>query len=118
MNVVVAAGEKMAEFVGQENCQERQREGKSGGQGQRVAIDEREGVNEFVPGDGFVVRVGDGEVRAGDQAGAQGHEKQQASEKQRFGGGPARDADGVGMPRDVGAPVRRGGRGGRGARWK
>jgi hypothetical protein len=29
-------------------------------------------VNEFVPGDGFVVRVGDSEMRACDQAGAQG----------------------------------------------
>jgi hypothetical protein len=64
------------------------------------------------------VRVGDGKVRAGDQAGAQGQEKQQASEKQRLGGGPARDADGGGMPRSVGTPVRRGGRGGRDARWK
>jgi len=118
MNMVVAAGEKMPEFVGEQNRQERQREGESGGQGQRVAIDEREGVNEFVPGDGFVVRIGDGEMRAGDQAGAQGQEKQQASKKQRFGGGPARDADGGGLPRGGGAPVGRRGGGGRGGRWK
>ena len=118
MNMVAAAGEKMSEFVGQENRQERQREGESGGQGQRMAIDEREGVNEFVPGDGFVVRVGDSEVRAGDQAGAQGQEKQQASEKQRFDGGPARDAEGGGLPCGVCAPVGRRGGGGRRARWK
>ena len=75
MNVVVAAGEKMAEFVSEQNGQERQRERQSGGEGERVAIDEREGANEFVPGDGFVVGVGDGEVRAGHEAGAKRQEK-------------------------------------------
>ena len=75
MNVVVAAGEKMAEFVGEQDGQERQGEGESGGEGERLAIDEREGMNEFVPGDGFVVGVGDGEMSAGDEAGAKRQEK-------------------------------------------
>jgi hypothetical protein len=75
VNVVVTAGEEMAEFVSEQNGQEGQSEGESGGQGERVAIDEREGVNEFVPGDGFVVGVGDGEMRAGHEAGAKREEK-------------------------------------------
>jgi len=63
------------------------------------------------------VGVGHSEMRAGDKAGAKRQEKQQAGEKQGFGGGPARDADCVGMPCGVCAPVwwRRGGRG---PRWK
>jgi hypothetical protein len=40
-----------------------------------MAIDQREGANEFVPRDGFVVSVGDGEMRAGDEAGAKSQEK-------------------------------------------
>ena len=40
-----------------------------------MTIDQRERANEFVPGDGFVVGVGDGEVGAGDEAGAEGQEK-------------------------------------------
>ena len=40
-----------------------------------MAIDQRERAKEFVPGDGFVVGVGNGEVRAGDEAGAKGQEK-------------------------------------------
>ena len=80
-----------------------------------MAINEREGANEFVPGDGFVVGVGDGEMRAGDKAGAKGEEKEQTSEQQGSCRRPAGDADRVGMPGSVGAPVWRRGGGGCGA---
>jgi len=54
---------KMAEFVSEENRKQCKRERESGGQGERVTIGERERVNKFVPGDGFVVGVGGGEMR-------------------------------------------------------
>ena len=68
MNVVMAASEKMAEFVSQENDEQSECEGESGGQGKRVAIDEGEGPKEFIPGDGFIVGVGGGKMRTCDQA--------------------------------------------------
>ena len=75
VNVVMATGEEVAEFVSEENRQQRKREGESSGEGERVTIGQREGANEFVPRDGFVVGVGDGEVRAGDEASAQRQQK-------------------------------------------
>ena len=39
VNMMVAAREKMAQFVDQKNRQQRQGEGKAGGQGERVPID-------------------------------------------------------------------------------
>ena len=83
-----------------------------------MAIDQGERAEEFVPGDGFVVGVGNGEVGAGDEAGAKRQDKQQAGEKEGFSRGTVRDTDRVGMPCGVCAPVWRCGCGGRGAIWK
>ena len=57
-----------------------------------MAVDQGEGVDEFIPGNGFVVSIGDGEVRARDEAGAEGHDKKRAGEEQRFCGGSAGNA--------------------------
>ena len=40
-----------------------------------MTIEEREGANEFVEGDGLVVSVGNRELRAGDEAGAKREKK-------------------------------------------
>jgi hypothetical protein len=78
----MAAGEKMAEFVSQENGEQREGEGESGSQGERVAIDEGEGAKEFIPGDGFIVGVGGGKMRACDQTRAEGGNEEEAGEEQ------------------------------------
>ena len=87
VNVVVATGKKVAELVGEKDGQEGESEGKSGSEGERVAVEEREGAQEFVPRDGFIVGVGDGEVRAGDEAGAKGEEEEGAGDEQGLGRG-------------------------------
>jgi hypothetical protein len=73
--MVMATGEEVAEFVSEENRQQRKREGESSGESERVTIGQRKGPDEFIPGDGFVVGIGDGEVRAGDEASAQRQQK-------------------------------------------
>src|SRR5260370_3661585 len=67
VNVVVAASEKMGEFVSEENRKQCKRERESGGQGERVTIGESERVNKFVPGDGFVVGAGGDGMLTGDE---------------------------------------------------
>jgi len=56
-----------------------------------MLVEEFEGAHKFVEGDGFVLRVGDGELRAGDKAGAKREEKENACEEQGFWGGARRD---------------------------
>ena len=51
-----------------------------------MAIDQREGVKEGVPGDGLIVGVGEGEMRASDEAGAESEEEEGASKKEGFCG--------------------------------
>ena len=69
-DVMMAAGEEVAEFVGEKNGEQRECEGQAGGESQRVAIRQREGADEIVPGNGLVVGIGHREVRAGDEASA------------------------------------------------
>lgn len=75
VNVMAAAGEEMAEFVGEENGEEREREGQAGEKTGGIFVQEREGAEEFVDGGGLLVGVGDGELRASDKAGGEGAEK-------------------------------------------
>jgi len=79
-NVVVAAGKKMAEFVSEENGHQSQRERKTGGEADRVFIEESERAKKFIRREGLVLRIGGGELCAGDEAGAQRQEKENAGE--------------------------------------
>src|SRR5579859_328592 len=79
-DVVMAAGEQVAEFVSEKNGEQCEGEGQAGGESQRVAVRQREGADEVVPGNGLVVSVGHGEVRAGDETRAQGEEEERAGE--------------------------------------
>jgi hypothetical protein len=67
---MMAAGEKMAELMGQENGQESGREGKAGKKGYGIFVEQRESAEEFVERDGLIVSIGGGELRAGGEAGA------------------------------------------------
>jgi hypothetical protein len=77
---MMAASEKMAELVSKENGEECERERQAGGERGWVFVEKSEGVEEFVKGDSLVVGVGDGELSAGDEAGAKSEEKQEAGE--------------------------------------
>jgi len=70
-NVMVAAGKEMAELVGEKNGEQGESKRQAGGETERVFVEEREGPEEFVEGEGFVAGVSDGELCAGDEAGAE-----------------------------------------------
>jgi len=81
MDVMTAAGEEMAEFVGEKNGEESKREGQAGEQRRRIFVEEREGADEFVNGGGLLVGVRGGELGAGHEASGERAEKQRDSEQ-------------------------------------
>jgi len=63
MDVMVATREIMPEFVGKQYGEEREGEGQATRKRQRLAIEQRQRANEFVPRDRLILRVRGGEVR-------------------------------------------------------
>ena len=84
MDVVVATGEVVAEFVDEQNREERQGEREAGDECERMLVEERESVEKFVEVYGFVFSVGCGEMGTGDEAGAEGDEEKKDREEERF----------------------------------
>lgn len=84
VDAMMAAGEKMAELMGQENGQESGREGKAGKKGYGIFVEQRESAEEFVERDGLIVSIGGGELRAGGEAGAQCKEKKRYGQEEGF----------------------------------
>ena len=65
---MMTASEKMAEFVGEKNGHQREGKGKASGERRGMRVQEFEGLDEFIPGDGLLFGIGDGEMSAGDEA--------------------------------------------------
>src|SRR5271163_830562 len=90
---MVAAGEEVAEFVGEENGHEsggeRQACQKTGG----IFVKEREGVEELVPGNGLIVGESSGELSARGKTSAEGEEKKHHGQDERLARGPRKDRD-------------------------
>lgn len=84
VNVVVAAGEVVAEFVYEQNTEKSKSEGQAADERERMFVEQGECVQEFVKVDGFIFGVGGGEVRAGDEAGAEGEEEENDCEQESF----------------------------------
>ena len=78
--MMVAAGEKMAEFVGEKNGEQGESKRQACGEAERVLVKKSKRAEEFVEGEGFVPSVGGGELCAGDEASAEGENEQEASE--------------------------------------
>ena len=70
VNVVMAAGEKMAKFVREKDGKQCEREGKSGKKRSGMFIKKCVRVKQFVNGAGAALREGDGELRACGESGA------------------------------------------------
>jgi hypothetical protein len=67
---MVAAGEEVAEFVGEKNGQQSGGEGQADKESGGVFVEQSEGAEEFVERGGLIVRIGDGELSTCGQAGA------------------------------------------------
>src|SRR6266403_1488126 len=112
-NMVVTAGEEMAEFMGEENKEKSKCERETGGEAEGVLVKESKGAEKFIGGEGLVLGIGGGELRAGDEAGAESEEEEDAGEEQHFSGRTVRSrnvADAIGRggaPIDVGREGRR-----------
>jgi hypothetical protein len=76
MDVMVAAGEVVAEFVDEQDGEKRESEGQAADECYGMFVKERQRVYKFVEVDGFVFGVGGCEVGAGDEAGAEGDEEE------------------------------------------
>src|SRR5579862_991021 len=76
MDVMVSAGEVVAEFVNEQDAEKRQSEGQTADKRERMLVEKCERIQEFIEVDGFVFGVGGGEVRAGYEAGAQSGQKE------------------------------------------
>ena len=74
-DVMMTAGEEMAEFMGEQNGEQGEGEGQAGSEGRRVFVKESEGVEKLVERNSLVLRVSDGKLSAGDQAGAKSKKK-------------------------------------------
>lgn len=105
MDVMMAAGEEMSQLVGEQDHQQREGKGQAARERQGVTIDQGESANEFVEGDGLVVGVGDRELGAGYEAGAEREEKESARENKRLDGRVRRDRTIVGLSDGSGAPI-------------
>jgi hypothetical protein len=117
-NVMVAAGEEMAEFVGEQDGEQREGEGEAGGQARGMLIEEFESADKFLDGSGFVLRVGDGELGARDEAGAEREQEKNTGEEQGFWGRARRDVGELELLRRDGAPIEVERNGGRRIFWE
>ena len=68
VDVMMAAGEIMAELVGQQNRQQSDREGQPGKKQGRMMVGQRKGLKQRVKRRGLIVRIRRGKVRARQQA--------------------------------------------------
>lgn len=83
-DVMLAAGEKMAQFVGEENRQQRSSKRQASQESGWVFVKESESMEEVVPGNGFVVGESGSELRSCGKTGAKCQEKKYDCEHERF----------------------------------
>lgn len=67
VNVVMAAGEVMTEFMGEENNEEREGERDTVQKVSRMKVSKAERLEKCVEGGGLIVSIGSGEMRACDE---------------------------------------------------
>ena len=118
MNVVMSTGEKMRQLVGEQDREQGQRKRQTADQRGRLAVQEREGMKEFVEGKRLTVCVSNGELCAGYQASAQRKQKQRESNEKRPQRRVRRNRPIVSRECRLGAPIEGWGGNGGGAIWE
>lgn len=84
MNVMVAAGEEMAEFVGEKDGEESCGERHAGEKAERILVEKGEGAEKLVERNRLVVSVGHGKLRAGNKASRKSGEEEKNGEDEGF----------------------------------
>ena len=72
---MVAAGEKMAELMGEQNGEQSECEGHARHESRRMFVKKSESVEKLVKRNSLILRVSDGKLSAGDQASAKSKKK-------------------------------------------
>jgi hypothetical protein len=76
----------MAELVGESNGEQGESKWQACGEAERVLVKKSERAEKFVEREGLILRIGSSELRAGDEARAEGEEEQDTSEDQHLSG--------------------------------
>ena len=82
---MMAAGEKVAEFMGKKNGEQRESEGEARKESGWMLVEEFVGAGELIERRGLTLGVGIGELRAGGKAGAKREQEQDAGEYKSSG---------------------------------
>ena len=104
-NVMVAAGEEVAEFVGEKNGEQREGEGEAGEESGRMLVEKFVGVDKLVERGGLILGIRIGELSARREAGAKREQEQDAGEQESSGWRTRRNSK-VWRPEEgFGAPI-------------
>lgn len=117
-DVVMTTSEEVSEFVGEKNGEQSESERQTGGEGGRVLVKKPEGFDKLVQRNGLVLRIGDGELSASDEAGAKSEEEKNAREIEGLERRWRRDGDISRLKECNGAPIEVDGDGRRRIFWE
>jgi len=104
-NVMMAAGEEVAEFVGKKNGKQREGEGEARKEPGRMLVKKFVGVDKLVERGGLILGVGIGELRAGSETGAKREQEQNACEYKSSGARAWRNGKVLRPEERLGAPI-------------
>jgi hypothetical protein len=89
-DMMIAAGEKMAEFMGEKNGEQGEGEREAGSEAGGMLVEKFEGTKKLVGRSGLIVGVGCGELRASGKAGAESEEEEDANDDEHLARRPGK----------------------------
>jgi len=81
---MMTAGKEMAELMGEQDGEQSEGERQAGGKSWWVFVKKGEGAQKLIERNGLILRVGEGELGAGNEAGAKSEEKENARKIKRL----------------------------------
>jgi len=83
-NVMMTTGKEMAELMREQDGEQSEGERQAGGKSWWVFVKKGEGAQKLIERNGLILRVGEGELGAGNEAGAKSEEKKNTGKIKRF----------------------------------
>jgi len=81
---MMTAGKEMAELMREQDGEQSEGERQAGGKSWWVFVKKGEGAQKLIERNGLILRVGEGELGAGNEAGAKSEEKENAGKIKRL----------------------------------